>query len=102
VYNNQWEQDIILRIATKLGRLSIDVELMFGIFSRGTKSCTKEDFKYQCLNRLNLKDQLTEKELDLFLNNHVKLKDKRNVNQKDFVDIFSAAITAARNATRNQ
>lgn len=74
---------------------------MFGIFSRGTKSCTKEDFKYQCLNRLNLKDQLTNKELDLFLNNHVKLKDKKNVEQKDFVEIFTAAITAARNAARN-
>lgn len=75
---------------------------MFGIFSRGTKSCTKEDFKYQCLNRLNLKYELTEKELDLFLNHHVKLKDKKNVDQRVFVEIFSDALTAARNAARNQ
>jgi hypothetical protein len=34
-YTVQWEEDIIMRIAQKLSRLSIDVELMFGIFSRG-------------------------------------------------------------------
>ena len=48
-FNDGWEQDIIMRIARKLARLSIDVELMFGIFSRGTRQCTREDFKYCCL-----------------------------------------------------
>jgi len=49
-----------------------------------------------------LKDQLTAKELDLFLHNHGKLKGKENVDQRDFVEIFSSAITAARHESRNQ
>jgi len=48
-FNSGWERDVVMRVARKLAKLSIDVELMFGIFSRGTKSCTREDFKYCCL-----------------------------------------------------
>lgn len=48
-YGLEWERDIVGRIARRLGRLALDPELMFGIFSRGTKSCSREDFKYQCL-----------------------------------------------------
>lgn len=55
----------------------IDVELMFGIFSRGTRTCSFEDFKYCCLQRLNLKLEMSEKELDMFLNNNKKLKHKQ-------------------------
>jgi hypothetical protein len=72
-YTAQWENDIIYRIAQKLGRLSLDVELMFGIFSRGTRSCTLEDFKYCCLQRLNMRNDITEKELDLFLSGNARL-----------------------------
>lgn len=72
-YTAQWETDIIYRIAQKLGRLSLDVELMFGIFSRGTRSCTFEDFKYCCLQRLNMRNEITEKELDLFLSGNARL-----------------------------
>jgi hypothetical protein len=83
-----------------LGRLAIDVELMFGVFSRGTRSCTREDFKYCCLRRLNLKDQLSEKELDMLL--EARLKDQPNMDQKQFVEIFSSAIGEARNEAQNQ
>jgi len=47
------------------------------------------------LHRLNLKSDISDKELDLFLNNNARLKDnaKRNtIEQKDFVEIFSTAI----------
>ena len=99
-YTASWERDIVRRIAAKLGRLAIDVELMFGVFSRGTRSCTREDFKYCCLRRLNLKDQLSEKELDMLLES--RLKDKPTMDQKQFVEIFSSAIGEARNEAQNQ
>ena len=72
-YTAQWEKDIIQRIAQKLSKLSIDVELMFGIFSRGMKTCTHEDFKYCCLQRLNMRNDISEKELDLFLAGNSRL-----------------------------
>ena len=56
---------------------------MFGIFSRGTKLCNREDFKYCCLQRLELKNEITERELDMLLDG--RLKDNANMTQKDFV-----------------
>lgn len=97
-YSDQWEAGIIQKIATKLGRRIIDIELMFGIFSRGAKACTREDFKYCCLQRLNLKDQLSDRELEMFLSQHPRLKDKATIDQRDFIEIFSEAIIAARNS----
>lgn len=99
-FSKDWERDVIMRIARKLGRLSIDVDLMFGIFSRGTKTCTREDFKYCCLQRLNLKDEISERELDMLLDS--KLKDKTNMEQRDFVNIFAQYIAKARNESQNQ
>lgn len=99
-YNAEWERDIINKIALKLGRLSLDVELMFGIFSRGTRSCTFEDFKYCCLQRLNI--EISEKELDLFLAANARLQNKTIVEQRDFVEIFTGAIIKARNDVQNQ
>jgi len=32
---SQWEKDIIMRIARKLAAMSLDIPIMFGIFSRG-------------------------------------------------------------------
>ena len=98
-FNSGWEKDVVMRVARKLGRLSIDVELMFGIFSRGTKSCTREDFKYCCLQRLNLKNEISERELDMLLD--ARLKSRPNMEQRDFVAIFSASIGAARNEAQN-
>jgi len=48
-YGNEWEQDLVSRIARKLGKLNCDVNILFGIFSRGMLTTTKEDFKYCCL-----------------------------------------------------
>ena len=45
---------------------------------------------------------MSEKELDLLLDNHARLRGKANVDQADFVAIFSGAILAAREAQMNQ
>lgn len=66
-YNKQWENDIIHRIATKLAKFPADVELLFGVFSRGQKTVSKEDFKYCCMQRLALKKEISEREMDMFL-----------------------------------
>jgi hypothetical protein len=75
---------------------------MFGIFSRGMKTCTKEDFKYCCLQRLNMRNDITEKELDLFLSGNPRLQNKNIVEQKDFVEIFTSAIIKARSDVLEQ
>jgi hypothetical protein len=51
-YNKQWEQELIMRIARRLAKLPGEVEMLFGVFSRGQKTVSKEDFKYTCLRRL--------------------------------------------------
>lgn len=81
-------------IAGKLGRLSLSTELIFGIFSRGTRACSREDFKYCCLQRLDLKDVLGEREIDQLLDHNIGKQP--NVTQDDFVRIFRAPIERAR------
>jgi len=66
-YNKQWENEIIYKIATKLAKFPVDIETIFGVFSRGQKTASKEDFKYCVLNRLNLKKEISDREIDLFL-----------------------------------
>jgi hypothetical protein len=73
-YGKEWETDLILRIARPLSKLPVEIGLLFGAFSRGMRTCTKEDFKYCCLNRFGLRNEVSERELDLFLmgNNYFK------------------------------
>ena len=66
---------------------------MFGIFSRGSRSCSRDDFKYCCLQRLNLKSEISERELDMLLNR--KLETKSHMDQEDFVKIFKEQIRVA-------
>ena len=101
-YTAAWEQDVIMKIARKLSKLSLEVDLLFGVFSRGQKSCTKEDFKYCCLQRLGLKTELAEKELDQLFESNPKLRDGYNLTQQVFVEIFTDAIIKARDAALNQ
>lgn len=72
------------------------MELHFGIFAKGQKSITKEDFKYTCLKTLRLNKEITEKEMDMFIHGCPRLLDKQHITQEDFVMIFSAHITEAR------
>jgi len=54
-YNQEWERELIEKIARKLGKLNPDIALLFGIFSGGKRTVTKPDFKYTVFHRLNLK-----------------------------------------------
>jgi len=95
-YNNVWEQNLVMRIAKKVARLPGDVETLFGAFSRGQKTVTKEDFKYTVLKRLQLSKEINEREIDMFLRGNPRLLDREIINLEDFQMIFSAAITQAR------
>jgi hypothetical protein len=56
-----------MRIARKLAIIGGEIETLFGAFSRGQKTVTKEDFKHTVLNRLVLKKEISEREIDMFL-----------------------------------
>lgn len=92
-YSLEWQRDLIYRIAKKLARLPGDVEMLFGVFSRGQRTVTKEDFKYTCLRRLQLSKDITERELDLFLRGCGRLADREIITLEDFLMLFSAEIT---------
>lgn len=66
-YNAAWERDLIMRISKHLATIAAETSLIFGIFSRGQRSVTKEDFKYCALTRLRMTD-VSEKEMDFFFN----------------------------------
>ena len=102
-YNKEWEEDVVMRIARKLGSLHCDIELIFGIFTQGQRNCTKEDFKHCCLHRLNLRaDGMTERELDLLLMGNKYTKDDNIIERDDFVNIFGNTIIQARNERQEQ
>ena len=85
-----------MRIARKLSTIAGEVETLFGAFSRGQKSVTKEDFKHTVLNRLVLKKEISEREIDMFLSANPRLQDREVITLDDFLMLFSAAITQAR------
>ena len=101
-YNNVWEQDLIMRIARKLATIGGEVETLFGAFSRGQKTVTKEDFKHTVLNRLVLKKEITEREIDMFLTANPRLQHKEIVTLDDFLMLFTASITQARHDSLDQ
>lgn len=96
-FNQEWERDMVMKIANKLATLPVEVELIFGIFSSGQRTCTKEDFAYCCLTRLGLKQSVTEKEMSLFLNETDAFRDKDYIERDEFNNLFSSAIQKARN-----
>ena len=101
-YGKDWENDLIMRIGLKLGRLNCELSSLFGIFSRGMLTATKEDFKYCCLQRLGLRTEISERELDLFLMGNNLLKDKSYIEREDFIAVFEGAILQARHEWQNQ
>ena len=88
-----WENEFIYRIARRLAKFPGDLELIFGIFSRGQRTVTKEDFKYTILKRLNMKNEIAEREVDMFLKGNQYLVDKNIIDLVDFIQIFTQAIT---------
>lgn len=101
-FNKEWEQDIIAKIAGKLAPFNCEVNLLFGIFSQGQRTCTKEDFSYCCLNRLGLKTSITKKEMDLFLTGTAVLKGKAFIERDEFAQIFENDVIRARNEMQFQ
>lgn len=68
---------------------------MFGIFSNGGRTCTKEDFKHCLLHRLNLNAELSERELDVFLAG--TFNPTRNyIDREDFMHVFQDQINIAK------
>ena len=49
-----------------------------------------------------MRNDITEKELDLFLSGNSRLQNKKIVEQRDFVEIFTNAIIRARSDVLNQ
>jgi len=96
-YNKQWELEIIQRIARRVAKIPGEVDMVFGVFSRGQKTVTKEDFKYTCLKRLQMSKEISEREIDMFLRGNPRLLDSEILTMDQFLDIFSAAIKQARN-----
>lgn len=76
--------------------------MIFGIFSRGQKTVSKEDFKYCVLQRLNLRNEISEREIDMFLRACNQVVDKEYIDKNDFAMIFSSAITQARHEQQNE
>jgi hypothetical protein len=94
-YGKEWESDLILRIAralVKCNKQEIPVGLLFGVFSRGMRTCTKEDFKYCCLVTLGLKSEVSERELDLFLMGNSYFKEQNYIEKDDFITVFESAL----------
>lgn len=60
---------VVRLIATKISRKPLDIASIFGLFSGGANITTFEDFKYNCLQRLNLRETLREQDIDFFLEN---------------------------------
>lgn len=82
--------------------MPVEIGLLFGAFSRGMRTCTKEDFKYCCLNRFGLRTEISERELDLFLMGNNYFKDQNYIEKDDFVAVFESAIQQARHEGLNQ
>lgn len=74
--------EVVNKIALALSRKTVELILLFGIFSRGSDTCTLEDFKYNCLQRLNLGGQIDIEDFDYFLEHHPILK-KVTASNKD-------------------
>lgn len=91
-----WQENIVKLIAQKLAALSLDIDMMFGIFACGYPTCEIDDFKYICMKRLNLSFEIEESDLDKFLSVHSRVRGKNSIDQADFDSIFRKAILEAR------
>jgi hypothetical protein len=88
-YSKQWEQEIVMRIAKRLAKLPGEIDMVFGVFSRGQKTVTKEDFKYTCLKRLQLAKEISDREIDMFLRGNSRLLETEIITMDQFLEIFS-------------
>lgn len=78
-----------MRIAKRLATLPGEIDMVFGVFSRGQKTVTKEDFKYTCLKRLQLAKEISDREIDMFLRGNSRLLETEIITMDQFLEIFS-------------
>ena len=103
MYSKNWEKEVIMKIARKLATLPCDIELMFGIFTQGSRNVTKVNFKHTVLHRLNLiKQGMTERELDLIFTSNEYLRKSDIIERDDFVEIFGPSILQAKRERQDQ
>ena len=95
-YNKEWEDEIVNIIACRLARQNCSVDLLFGIFSNSMRTATKEDFKYCLLHRLNLNQDISEKEIDLLLMGCDFFANKAYIERDDFMAVFRSPIENAK------
>jgi hypothetical protein len=76
--------------------------MIFGVFSRGQKTVTKEDFKYTCLRRLQLAKDISEREIDMFLRGNPQFLESEIITMDQFLMIFESPIKLARHDILNE
>lgn len=73
---------------------------MFGIFTYGKTKVSKVDFKFVLLHQLDLIKEITEAEMDLFLQNNYTLKNKSMITQIEFLKIFQESVQRVKKENR--
>ena len=95
-YNKEWEDEIVNIIANRLAKQNCSIDLLFGIFSNSMRTATKEDFKHCLLHRLNLNQEISEKEIDLLLMGCDFFANKNYIEREDFMAVFKNPIENAK------
>lgn len=95
-YSQEWADEVISAIASRLARHNCSIELLFGIFSNSMSTTTKEDFKYCLLQRLQLNEEIADRELDLLLASNEFFANKTYIDRNDFIAVFKEPIEQAR------
>jgi hypothetical protein len=95
-YSKEWEDEVVGIIASKLAKQNCSIDLLFGIFSNSMRTATKEDFKHCILHRLNLNQEISEKEIDLLLMGCDFFANKAYIEREDFMAVFKNPIENAK------
>ena len=80
----------------RLAKINCSIELLFGIFTGGMRTATKEDFAHCLLTRLNLNREVSQKEVDLLLLGNDFFANKTCIEKSDFIGVFKNPIEQAR------
>lgn len=87
-FDKEWNQLITERIAQRLAQINAPVQLIFGVFTYGQQTVSIKEFKQVLLDNFGLKKEITESEMDLYLENTEVLSGKNSISSKEFLAIF--------------
>ena len=87
---------MVYLIARRLAKVNVGADLLFGLFSNGMRTATKEDFKHGLLYKLNLNKEISEKEVDLLLLGNEYLSPKNYIEREDFLAVFREPLEQAK------